>query len=160
MTHSQDRLPVRNPTTGIICDTIGIGSRAAWYGTPDARVRANDGMVIIDWQTPDDESGESILVEGKLGKAKMRNEVIGQVVATVITHSFTEHCNHPTLNAMTPMILLDENHIVILLYDCEQDVLLLSKKIPYFDENKKLMDVGVVVAWLAISFHQKAVVIL
>ena len=43
---------------------------------------------------------------------------MGQVVATVMTHSFTEHHNHKTLNSMTPTILLDEYHIIILLYDC------------------------------------------
>ncbi len=137
-------LPVTGET-GIICDNIGIGNRAAWYGTPDARIRANDSDVLIEWE---DES--SVLVEAKLKVQKQKNH-IGQAVAAAITHSFTEHSNHEALNSMTPMILLDGNHMVIILYDCVRDVLLVSAKIEYFDEDNALMKVGVVIAWLVIN---------
>ncbi len=36
--------------TGIICDNIGIGDRDAWYGTPHARIRANDSNVLLEWE--------------------------------------------------------------------------------------------------------------
>ncbi len=72
-------------------------------------------------------------------------------MAAAITHSFTEHSNHGALNPMTPMILLDDNHMVIVLYDCVQDVLLISEKIEYFDEDHALIKVGVVIAWLVIN---------
>ncbi len=144
------RLPVTNAETGIICNNIGIGDRAVWYGTPDARIRANDSDVLVEWEASKDKSIESVLVEAKF-QLKNNSKQIGQVVAAAITHSFTEHYNHEALNSMTPMILLDDNHMVIVLYDCVQDVLIISNKIEYFDENNALMNVGVVVAWLVIN---------
>ncbi len=123
--HFSDRLPVRNSETGMRCDAIGIGGLDAWFGTPDARIRSAEGNTVLPWDDSEQEiesDSETILVEGKL---KMLDKHMGQVVATAITHSFTEHHNHQSLDSM---IFLDEYHIMILLYDCCQDVLLISDK--------------------------------
>ena len=67
-----------------------------------------------------------------------------------IVHSFTEHNNHPKLNSMVPVIFMDGTDVQIVLYDCVQDVLLLSTKVKY--RARKMLDpVGLLVVWLAIN---------
>ncbi len=58
-----------------------------------------------------------------------------QVVSMAIVHSFTEHNNHPKLNSMVPVIFMDGTDVQIVLYDCVQDVLLLSAKVKYSTQN-------------------------
>ncbi len=79
------------------------GAPCAWYGTPDARIRSTEGDTVVAWDSSEQEiesDGESVLVEGKFPFILRKH--LGQVVATVMTHSFTEHHNHKTLNSMDP----------------------------------------------------------
>ncbi len=51
---------------------------------------------------------------------------------------------------MVPVIFMDGNDVQIVLYDCVQDVLLLSTKVKY--RARKMLDpVGLLVVWLAIN---------
>ncbi len=77
-----------------------------WFGTPDARIR-----FAVD-------SGSTLLLVRDYPMVilfPVAENHLQQAVATIITHSFTEHKNHKTLNPMVPMILLNETTLVILL---------------------------------------------
>ncbi len=159
-----NRLAKHRDDTGlrpnIETDAIGIGDVDIWYGNPDARIKANESQTVlladegdaVDVDDDDDDDdpssdGENIVVEAK---QEIKKKNLAQLASTAIVHSFTEHNNHPNLNSMLPVLLMDGTYVQIVLYDCVQDVLLLSAKVRY--RVRKMLDpVGLLVVWLAIN---------
>lgn len=63
--------------------------------------------------------------EGKI-EIKFRDH-ISQLVTTCVTTSFTEHNINSNLNPAVPTILFNKNSFRICIYDCKEDVLLISE---------------------------------
>ncbi len=114
-------------------DKLGIGDAEIWYGKPDARIRANGAdTAVVCPVSPDangESDGETIVIEAKkeLGTKFLAQEV----VSTSIVHSFTEHHNHPGLNPMVPILFVNGTKLQVVMYHCQQDVLLLSNQVVY-----------------------------
>lgn len=136
-------------------ESIGIGSpeRKTWHGTSDGRVKGCPLVASLDpyptafikGDDDDDGSGSDhdsgsdttasttvsdashgrdVHLEGKRGINWREN--ISQVVSTCVVASFTEHNLHPRENPLIPTILFDLEKFIVCLYDCEQDILLIS----------------------------------
>ena len=116
---------------------IGIGKSCTWHGTPDMRVRGCEVIALTkedDVDSEDEEDGDvsiasldgaTVHVEGKKRMSLAAN--FSQLVGTCVTSSFTEHKLHPTQNPLIPTILIDANQFRVCLYDCVEDVLLISE---------------------------------
>ena len=52
---------------------------------------------------------------------------INKLVATSVTCSFTHHNNDETSNPLTPTVMINHNSFCVSLYDCKNDVLLISE---------------------------------
>ncbi len=80
----------------ITCEYLGIGSKSAWYGQPDTRIRARSGdhtLITLHHESSESDD-ESMLIEANH---------LSQAVATVVVHSFTEQTHHSELNPMVPI---------------------------------------------------------
>ena len=59
-----------------------------------------------------------------------------QLIATNITASFVEHSLHPDMNTLIPSLLLNSRTAVISLYDCQQDILMISDTLALCHEDE------------------------
>ena len=123
-----------------------MGDRTVWYGEPDGRVRASSGAeeqstTIVEIRPAKVESdGETVPVE-----AKVSSNNLPQAIGTAIVSAFIEHNHHKALNPMVPTILINGEAVVILFYNCEEDLLLLSEPIRYTEDDGRL------VVWLVVN---------
>ncbi len=143
---------------------IGIGTHLTWHGIPDAQVRGlvnSEVAVTLDQDTLDqdaldqdtlstfmrqDSDGMSVLVEAKLTVCE-RN--LPQIYATAVVSSFTDKNRHKR-NGFTPAILLGRNYIVAALYDCSNDVLLVSELLEFVSDQTAVVT-GVFFLWILIN---------
>lgn len=70
-------------------------------------------------------SGTTVNIEEKI-KMNLRKN-LSQLVTTCVVSSFTESNVHPHLNPLVPTLLVNKEAFRICMYDCENDVLLLSE---------------------------------
>ena len=132
----------------ILLDRLGMGDRTVWYGEPDGRVRARLGAeeqstTIVEIGPAEVESdGETVPVEAKV---KVNSNNLPQAIGTAIVLAFIEHNHHKALNPMVPTILINGEAVVILFYNCEEDLLLLSEPIRYTEDD------GWLVVWLVVN---------
>ena len=150
---------------------IGIGTVKTWHGTPDARVRG--ASVILKKDNDDDDGGSSdgsataemeevsvsycsgseesegttTLFEAKLCATASD---LPQTVATCVTSAFTEKNLHPSLEPITPTIMIDKKSFRLCLYQCELDVLLISNRVPLATKDG-LSRHAMTLLWLAIN---------
>ena len=110
---------------------IGMGSKDTWHGTPDAHVR---GCSIVYNPGVDDDrlSVSSSESDGTTTPLEAKRKIkfwdnVDQLVATCVMSSFTEHSLHPHKNTLVPTIIMDPTIIQVCLYDCENDILLVSE---------------------------------
>ena len=148
--------------TPVQAGDIGLGSVDTWHGTPDARVRGTDVVllrasedksVVEDVVSEDDVSeeegsdGATTEVEGKV-LATEANLV--QAIATCVVASFTAKSRHPEKQALVPTILIDETQFRVCLYDCEKDILLISTSKTLHSKGG-LSRSGMALLWLVIN---------
>lgn len=126
----------------IKAEDIGIGTLDTWHGTPDLRVRGsevvwgvednlNNEEVAAD--ISDDESipesdGPTTNIEGKI-TARTKN--LAQAIGTCVVSSFTEKTRRKKLhqsvkNSLVPCVIIDKEKFRVILYDCEDDLLLIT----------------------------------
>lgn len=98
---------------------------AALAGEFSCRKEGNESSMNENSSDEELLSSASTLFEGK-PKINFR-EHIGQLVATAVVSSFTEHNLNPSMNPVVPTIWINRNAFRICLYDCVNDVLLLSQ---------------------------------
>ena len=91
--------------------------------------------------------GDSACIEAKLHCSPQN---FPQLVATNIVASFIEHTLHAELNPAVPTLLINTNHFYISIYDCKSDLLLISNKISFRDEELELIPAGICMIWLTI----------
>ena len=75
-----------------------------------------------------------------LSKKLILIHITNQLIATNIVASFTENGLNPVLNPLVPSIMMSAHRVLVSLYDCVNDVLLLSPAIDLlqselWDEN-------------------------
>ena len=133
--------------TSCTVKSLGIGSVNTWHGQSELRIQGCDAIstpyclndedevydeVYEGYEDEDegdedeDEVDEARLphVNGKL-KIKERRH-LAQLVATCVVNSFLERNLHPDVNPMVPTILFNRTAFLICLFDCKNDVLLIS----------------------------------
>ena len=140
------------------CGPLGIGSRNLWWGEPDACVRPLDktdptAVVATCLPDADETDGESSQIEAK---TELHTAQLPQAVAIAVVHAFTQHSRHPESNPMVPTVLINGTVFKIILYDCQNDVLLVSSKVRY-NEGGKMTPLGSLVLWLTIN-HRYVIV--
>ena len=80
---------------------------------------------------------------------------ISQLFSTAVVNSFTEHNLHKDLNTLTPTILIKERHFWGFLYDCVNDILMLSDEIELLEETPseetQPIKSGTLILWMVIN---------
>lgn len=145
--------------SNVFVGKLGMGTPFTWHGYPDARVRAHSGdtnlITMEKKDNPDDSPtstlGDSCLVEGKIGGQQFN---INQLIATTVVSSFIEHNLHGDVNPLTPVIMIGAPKAQICLYDCQQDVLLLSEKFEWVVDTDEdcpaIISAGLLLIWMTI----------
>ncbi len=159
---------------GIRANHIGMGSSNTWHGSPDARVRGCELVLMktgcddddeYDDDDDDEEEGscsssdsETTLVSSdrvttniEVKKRAKFEDNFSQLVSTCVVSSFTEHHVHPSKNTMVPTILIDQSVIRVCLYDCINDILLVSQPRLLSHKNTRLSTTAVFLTWLVIN---------
>ena len=78
----------------------------------------------------EDSPGTGTPIEDKIGCKKVCS-TFGQTVSTAITFSFVQKRRHQSRNAMVPTLNVLADGFYVLLYDCESDVLVYSRRIQW-----------------------------
>lgn len=161
-------------------EPLGIGSKRegkeTWYGTPDSRVRgvsprlstsvtpipstsatprpstsaahSCEVNIIGVEDIPLESDGCSSYVEFIL-----RMKLVSQFISTSVVASFTEHHHHGDKNPLVPVIVINSRTIMIVLYDCVHDVLMLSESIDLFNEytHSVLESEAILLMWIFVN---------
>ena len=90
-------------------------------------------LIVTNKQDSEETDGESSQFEAK---QRVSSDHLSQAVATAIVHSFTQNKRHPQLNPMVPTVLINGSVFRIILYDCSKDILLVSEKVTYKEDNQ------------------------
>lgn len=151
---------------------LGMGSktsgRETWYDMPDSRLRGCSPPCACDSGSPPCDNGSPPLdsdvnvighdepsaeTDGTSTNTefKVRAEGLSRCVATAVIASFTEKRLHPHKNAMVPTILINSRTVRIILYDCKEDVLLVSDEVDLFTDNGKVDHVAILFLWFFIN---------
>ena len=155
-----------DPNTNVSCSSLGMGALGTWHGYPDGRVRGNSqqSSTTIVYSSDDEDSslsdtdtcltgvlnesqGDSACIEAKLHCSPLN---FPQLVSTNIVASFVEHNLHKTLNSAVPTILINSHCFYISIYDCCRDLLLISNKIVFKNEDE-LVASGILLLYLTIN---------
>ena len=88
-------------------------------------------------------------VEAK--KKSNLDQHFGQLAATCVVSSFTEHKLHPTKNTMIPTVLIDKTMLRVCMYDCKSDVLLVSKPRLLSHKNTRLSTTALLFMWIVLN---------
>ena len=133
-----------------------MGSHQTWHGIPDGRTDWVS-LQIVSRDTEARTDSDSELSAGGKTMLEAKNEFtvgdIDQITAQAVVSSFTHHFRHREQNPLIPAIGIAaiEGSLVIVMYDCEQDVLLTSDHVQWLDmDERQLSREGVVLLWLTI----------
>ena len=91
----------------------------------------------------EDGSPEKSLVEGK--NAVQDSSAMSQCVATIITFAQIQLKRHPEISYPIPMLRVDPEGVVVLVYDYPSDVLMISQRIRW-------SDFAFIVVWLVLHY--------
>ena len=117
---------------------IGLGSVNTWHGTPDARIRGmevvwrEDSGYVCAVEEDDSEDEGSVKSDGNSTveeKVMTKESNLAQAVGTCVVASFTAKARDPERKALVPTVLIDEKEFRVILYDCEEDIILISTSI-------------------------------
>lgn len=122
---------------------LGIGSKEygkqTWYGSPDGRTRgvppvpgnnfSDVNIFGIDQPMPETDSCSSNV------EFKLRLKLLSQMVGIAVVGAFTEHNLHPQQNPLIPTLVINSSTVMIVLYDCKNDILLISEKVDLFSDD-------------------------
>lgn len=126
-----------------------MGSSYTWHGIPDARIRTSYGgdanVIATNTENYTSSDGDSIVVEAK---TRFKEQDISQLIALGVISSFTEHNLHPTLNSMVPSVLINSSTVLICLYDCTSDILLLTEQVQLVDLDEIPPKMNLPAIWL------------
>ena len=103
-----------------------------------------------------DDGGDSTSTLGDscIMEAKLSNQFnINQLIAISVVSSFIERNLHKELNSLTPVIMIGAPTAQICLYDCDQDILLISDKFQWVTNNEDHPNIiieGLLMIWMTI----------
>ena len=89
-----------------------------------------------------------ISLDGKLKINERRH--LAQLAATCVVNSFLERNLHPDVNPMVPTILFNRKAFLICLFDCKNDVLLISDP-KLLSTRGGISRTGVLLLWLVVN---------
>ena len=144
--------PVERGSSKLTTGSLGMGNpkRETWYGTPDGRIRGGVESETTALYGDDSETcgsdGDSAPMEAK----NMGEINICHLISTAVVNSFTEHNLH-NLNPLVPTILFKRDFIMICLYDCVNDALVISDRIYVLDDNGRPLRDGILLLWMVIN---------
>ena len=127
-------------------EKLGMGSSHTWHEIPDARIRA---MSING--AHDGDLNVMAMHEGDCTSSSSDGDTVvdvSQLIALGMVSSFTEHNLRNTLNPMVPSVLINSSIILICLYDCVSDLLLITSQVQLVNFNETPLVVNVPVVWL------------
>ena len=152
---------------GLSSEHIGMGTAKTWHGTPDFRIgcvcmlssdefefNETENISICSLHstpssTPARSPTWSICSTDFEGKKKIKMSNRDQLVATCVVSSFiNKNLNNRN---MTPAVLINGTKFIICLYDCENDILLLSDPIEYVKENGDLISLGLLALAIVVN---------
>jgi len=144
---------------GLRACNIGLGSFKTWHGTPDARVRGTEIIHSTIKENPahnSDDSGDSIISNGLTtvieAKLQWDKHHMAQMVSTCVVSSFIENNLHSNYPSIVPTILIDVNSFMVCLYDCNEDVLLISRPVQLKSKRRDVLSrTAVLFLWLVIN---------
>lgn len=129
---------------------LGMGLFNTLHGQPDCRIRGavleDLDISLVDNETDDTDSG-TLTVDDKKTLAK---EHTSQLIATNVVASFVEKNKHSDCNTLIPSLMVDNERVIICLYDCDKDNLLLSDTVDLYD-NGNLDGSAILFIWLFIN---------
>jgi hypothetical protein len=139
----------REEDTSLFSEYLGLGMRGkTWYGSPDGRLRGNNSEFTPAHVSAEEES-ESDAATSQLEMKKIKK--MSQTIGTAVLASFTEHNLHSDENPLVPCILMDCCYIQVVMYDCVNDVLLITDKVVIRDDQGKACKYAVLFLWLFIN---------
>ena len=158
---------------------LGMGHRSSWHGWPDMvsgetpPAAGNTPIVLATTDKAEEESTESEeeseseadsrdveqSQEGQqsTGSRKRRGltGVLNQLVAQTVVFSYTMGNRHPDLNPMVPGIAINAQEYKIVLFDHVNDLLLITRALPYKKfESSAMDDAGILLLWVVLN-HRK-----
>ena len=132
------------------------GNKDVWHGTLDIMLDSCDIGVGFTPETGDISPGERASVEIKfndLGSVFTRDQALVQT----ITFSFLQKQRHPLTmdHFLIPCILASNNELQYFFYDCDNDILLQSKKYPLFISIAGKLELcyqTIISTWLVLNY--------
>ena len=156
--------------------SLGMGHRFSWHGWPDMvagetpPAAGNTPIVLATTDKAEEESTESepeseseadsrdveqsqeAVVEVK---RRGLTGVLNQLVAQTVVFSYTMGNRHPDLNSMVPGIAINAQEYKIVLFDHVNDLLLITRALPYKKfESSDMDDAGILLLWVVLN-HRK-----
>lgn len=132
----------------VACNNIGMGcNMTTWYGTPDARLRGYSTGDVDLWQYSGD------VVSDGASSSKLAAKKLSQTIGTVVLASFTEWHLHQEqqLNPLVPCILMNCADVKAVMYDCVNDVLLITDRVDLRDHHDCVSAEAILFLWLFIN---------
>ena len=153
---------------GLKACNIGFGSFQTWHGSPDARVRGTEVIHSSDSTTEENtmdpahnsdnsaDSADSIISNGLTtvieAKLQWNKHHMPQMVSTCVVSSFIENNLHSNYPSIVPTILIDVKRFMVCLYDCNEDVLLISRPVQLQSKRRQALSRSAVLfLWLVIN---------
>lgn len=133
---------------------LGIGCReTTWYGSPDGRLRGHAKESTVDLLSYDSESESGAESDGATSHLEMKKIIkkCSQTIGTAVLSSFTEHNLHMQANPLVPCILMDCDFVQVVMYDCVNDVLLMTDKVYLRDRHGRITPSSIPFLWLFIN---------
>ena len=155
---------------------LGMGHPSSWHGWPDMvagetpPAAGNTPIVLATTEKAEEESTESepeseseedsrdveqsqeAVVEVK---RRGLTGVLNQLVAQTVVFSYTMGNRHPDLNSMVPGIAINAQEYKIVLFDHVNDLLLITRALPYKKfESSAMDDAGILLLWVVLN-HRK-----
>ena len=133
---------------GIQCENLGLGNvKTTWFGSPDARLTGSQwsdvAVLCQNTEYSYDSDDTSVLV-------KLKRKNFAHAIGTAVLSSFVEKNLHQSLNSMIPCLLLDSTTVRVILYDCEKDILLKTKKVE-FRVDTQVLPSALLLMWIFIN---------
>ena len=138
---------------------LGVGGVHTWHGSTEVRVKGCPAIVTLEGlgggyeENSDGETDDADIPEQSVsfeGKIRSRKRHIGQLVKTCVVNAFTEANLNPDLDPVVPTILFNRSSYRLCLYDCQNDVLLLSEP-KNLTTRGGLSRTGALLLWLTVN---------
>ena len=134
---------------------LGIGNDSTtWYGTPHGRIRGHSSSSDVSFVCDENEAYDSESSASSSSGTSSTFEVkkhASQAIGTAVTSSFVENNLHRKLNPLVPCLLLNCYTVQVYMYDCVNDVLIISDKITFRQDDDTIQKSALLFIWVFIN---------